>query len=136
MSWYGYNNVCIAFDTPPATYVMPTFWFFVGYYAVRYAITDSRRVWRLPEASFLCKLISQIADILFIFVAAIFSVCLAIKPSQVILPDFSSFIGQLYVVFSLLFVFSSSGYGWPHCSFYLADFGTSINLFMPLLAVC
>ena len=37
MEWYGYNNVCLVFDEPPAKYVMPTFWFFKEYFVVRYA---------------------------------------------------------------------------------------------------
>lgn len=27
--WYGYNNICILYDFPPATYVAPMFWAFV-----------------------------------------------------------------------------------------------------------
>ena len=51
MDWYGYNNVCIVFDTPPASYIMPVFWFTAGYFIVRYAITDTLRLFHLPRST-------------------------------------------------------------------------------------
>ena len=41
IEWFGYNNVCIVFDTPPSTYVCPMYWFVVGYLAVRFAVEDT-----------------------------------------------------------------------------------------------
>jgi hypothetical protein len=38
IEWYGYNNICIVFDTPPASYICPVFWFVTGtlvYYFIR-----------------------------------------------------------------------------------------------------
>jgi hypothetical protein len=34
IQYYGYNNICIVFDTPPSSFVMPICWFFTGFFLV------------------------------------------------------------------------------------------------------
>mmetsp|Transcript_19568 Transcript_19568/g.26860 ORF Transcript_19568/g.26860 Transcript_19568/m.26860 type:complete len:827 (+) Transcript_19568:134-2614(+) len=82
IQFYGYNNICIVFDTSPSTFVMPVCWFFTGFFLVCYAVADSKRIWRLPKLSKFCRVVSQMVDILLIFVASFGSLFVSIQPEQ------------------------------------------------------
>ena len=103
MDWYGYNNVCLVFDEPPSKYVMPTFWFLTGYFVVRYAVSDSQRIWQIRHISYEVKVFSQIADILLILVSGFFSVCLSVGPSDDMVAHTVTFI-CLILIFPLVFI--------------------------------
>jgi hypothetical protein len=80
IKWFGYNSICIVFDTQPSTYVMPVFWFFVAYLIVRFAVEDGRRFVQLTNIGATAKKISYGVNVLLVIVAAFFSLCLAIGP--------------------------------------------------------
>lgn len=103
IDWYGYNNICIVFDTKPSTYIAPVYWFFVGYLLVRYAIEDTRRVVQLPHIGPRLKTVSYLANILLVIVAAFFSLCLAIGPSDNMFAHTVPFVA-LILAFPLVFV--------------------------------
>ena len=50
-NYYGYNHVCILFDTAPSTYICPIFWFFVAYLVVRFAVEDTKRLMQMKHIS-------------------------------------------------------------------------------------
>jgi hypothetical protein len=102
IDWYGYNNICIVFDTKPSTYIAPVYWFFVGYLLVRYAIEDTKRVVKLPHIGTMVKVISYTANVLLVMVAAFFSVCLAIGPGENMVAHTIPFVA-LVLVFPLVF---------------------------------
>jgi hypothetical protein len=103
IDWYGYNNICIVFDTKPSTYISPVYWFFVGYLLVRYAIEDTRRVVQLPHIGPMLKAISYAANVILVLVAAFFSLCLAIGPSDNMFAHTVPFVA-LVLAFPLVFV--------------------------------
>ena len=74
VKWFGYNNVCIVFDSPPSTYVCPIFWFAVGYLAVRFAHEDTaQRIAPMTHVSEAHKTLAKLANTAFAMVAAFFS---------------------------------------------------------------
>jgi hypothetical protein len=103
IDWYGYNNICIVFDTKPSTYISPVYWFFVGYLLVRYAIEDTRRVVQLTQIGPIVKAVSYAANVILVLVAAFFSLCLAIGPSDNMFAHTVPFVA-LVLAFPLVFV--------------------------------
>eukprot|EP01043_Picozoa_sp_COSAG02_P069881 COSAG02_NODE_12159_length_1588_cov_2.109543_1_plen_212_part_01 len=83
VQWFGYNNVCIVFDSPPSTYVCPIFWFAVGYLAVRFAYEDTaQRIAPMTHVSKSHKRFAKAANGVFALVCSFFSLCLAIRPED------------------------------------------------------
>ena len=82
MRFWGYNNVCVVFDSPPATYICPVYWFFIGYLLVRYAVEDTKRLLALGSSSVAEKRIGYAVNVALVLVAAFFSLCLAIRPED------------------------------------------------------
>jgi len=80
MHWYGYNNVCVVFDDPPASYVCPVYWVMIAYFATRYCIADTARVYSLASASTRMRTAAYIVNCAFVFVACFFAVCLGVGP--------------------------------------------------------
>lgn len=81
-AFYGYNNVCVVFDNPPATYICPVFWFFVAYLIGRYAVEDTKRLMRLTGIGSGVKSVSYLLNILLVMSVAFFFVTLSINPVQ------------------------------------------------------
>jgi hypothetical protein len=102
MDWYGYNNICIVFDTKPSTYISPVYWFFVGYLLVRYAIEDTERMLKSTSIGPVVKAISYAANVLLVLVAAFFSICLAIGPDDNMVAHTVPFVA-LVLAFPLIF---------------------------------
>jgi hypothetical protein len=103
IDWYGYNNICIVFDTKPSTYISPVYWFFVGYLLVRYAIEDTKRVVQLTGIGPIVKAISYAANVILVLVAAFFSLCLAIGPGDNMIAHTVPFVA-LVLAFPFVFV--------------------------------
>lgn len=82
ITYYGYNNVCLFFDTAPSKYIMPVFGSLIAYFLVTYAVEDTKRSWRLPYLSRNVKIFSQFANFLFIFAACQLPVSFAIPPED------------------------------------------------------
>lgn len=82
MRFWGYNNVCVVFDSPPATYICPVYWFFIGYLLVRYAVEDTKRLLALSSSSSTEKRVGYALNVALVLVAAFFSLCLAIRPED------------------------------------------------------
>lgn len=82
MRFWGYNNVCVVFDSPPSTYICPVYWFFIGYLLVRYAVEDTKRLLSLGSSSIAEKRIGYAVNVALVLVAAFFSLCLAIRPED------------------------------------------------------
>lgn len=80
--FWGYNNVCVVFDSPPSTYICPVYWFFIGYLLVRYAIEDTKRLMALGSSSVTEKRVGYAVNVALVLVAAFFSLCLAIRPED------------------------------------------------------
>jgi hypothetical protein len=80
MAYYGYNNVCVVFDSPPSTYICPVYWFFVAYLIVRYAVEDTKRLLQLTTIGSGEKAAAYGINVVLVLVAAFFSLCLAIRP--------------------------------------------------------
>jgi hypothetical protein len=104
VKWFGYNNVCIVFDSPPSTYVCPIFWFAVGYLAVRFAHEDTaQRIAPMTHVSEAHKTLAKLANTAFAMVAAFFSLCLAIRPEDDMITHSAPFVA-LVLGFALLYV--------------------------------
>jgi hypothetical protein len=82
MRFWGYNNVCVVFDSPPSTYICPVYWFFIGYLLVRYAVEDTKRLLSLGSSSVTEKRVGYAVNVALVLVAAFFSLCLAIRPED------------------------------------------------------
>ena len=82
IDWYGYNNICILFDTKPSTYISPVYWFFIGHLLVRYAIEDTKRTLQLTHIGTVLKAFSYATNVLLVLSAAFFSLCLAVGPGE------------------------------------------------------
>ena len=82
ITYYGYNNVCLYFDTSPAKYVVPIFGSLVAYFIVSYAVEDCKRSWHLPYLSRTVKIFAQYASIQFSFSVCLFPVIFAIGPGD------------------------------------------------------
>lgn len=82
MRFWGYNNVCVVFDSPPSTYICPVYWFFIGYLLVRYAVEDTKRLLSLGSSSVIEKRVGYAVNVALVLVAAFFSLCLAIRPED------------------------------------------------------
>ena len=80
MAYYGYNNVCVVFDSPPSTYICPVYWFFVAYLIVRYAVEDTKRLLQINTIGSGEKAAAYGLNVGLVLVAAFFSLCLAIRP--------------------------------------------------------
>lgn len=104
VQWFGYNNVCIVFDSPPSTYVCPIFWFAVGYLAVRFAHEDIvQRINPMTHISPRTKTLAKLANLAFALVAAFFSLCLAIRPEDDMVTHSAPFVA-LVLGFAALYV--------------------------------
>ena len=59
-------------------------WFAAGYFTVHYAIANTVRLVHLPRTTLsrVGKILNAAVNVILVFVAALFSVCLAIKPDQ------------------------------------------------------
>jgi len=79
--WYGYKNICVVFDYYPSTFVMPTNFSFVSMFAVQFALRDVKRILNSPTLSPWMKQSGRVLNIIFVFIVAFFSTCLAIGPS-------------------------------------------------------
>eukprot|EP01038_Epipyxis_sp_PR26KG_P012242 gene12242-16407_t len=102
IKWYGYNNVCIVFDTPPATYVMPVCFALTGFFMVLYAVEDYKRIWRLPHLTSICKICSQVTDVLVAFVGLFLSV-FNIKPGANMVAHTTAFL-SLIIALPLIYI--------------------------------
>lgn len=103
IDYWGYNNVCILFDTAPSTYVAPIFWFFVAYLIVRFAVEDTKRLMQMKHLSLSLRRTSYGANVFLVAVAASFSLCLAIPPQENMVMHTSPF-AALMIAFPLIFV--------------------------------
>jgi hypothetical protein len=81
MSFYGFNNVCVVFDSPPSTYICPVYWFFVAYLIGRYAVEDTKRVMRLRSIGVRQKGLSYGVNVFLVVSVALFFVTLSISPT-------------------------------------------------------
>ncbi|KAJ1628254.1 hypothetical protein T492DRAFT_1019252, partial [Pavlovales sp. CCMP2436] len=82
MKWYGYNNICVVFDDPPASYICPVYWVAVAYFAGRYCIADTARVYRLTSVGSGLRAAVYAVNTAFALVALFFAVCLGIGPGE------------------------------------------------------
>ena len=81
--WYGYNNICIVFDLVPSKYIMPSYWFACGYFITRYAVEDSRRIFRMKELYSTARLyFFLLVNAAVILICAFFALCLAVGPDE------------------------------------------------------
>ena len=103
INYYGYNHVCILFDTAPSTYVTPIFWFFVAYLIVRFAVEDTKRLMQMKHISVNLRRVSYGANVFLVAVAATFSLCLAIGPEENMIMHTSPFVA-LMIAMPLVFV--------------------------------
>tara|TARA_B100002051_G_C16627969_1_gene581726 strand:- start:171 stop:986 length:816 start_codon:yes stop_codon:yes gene_type:complete len=103
IDYWGYNNVCILFDTAPSTYVAPIFWFFVAYLIVRFAVEDTKRLMQMKHISVNLRRVSYGANVFLVAVAATFSLCLAIGPEENMVMHTSPFVA-LMIAMPLVFV--------------------------------
>ncbi|MCJ8325322.1 MAG: hypothetical protein HRU29_15465 [Rhizobiales bacterium] len=102
-NWYGFNNICILFDSAPSTYISPVFWFFVAYLIVRFAVEDTKRLVQMQHISSRLRSASYASNVFLVIVAAAFSLCLAVAPEDNMYLHTAPFIG-LVVAFPLIFV--------------------------------
>ena len=103
IDYYGYNHVCILFDSAPSTYVCPIFWFFVAYLIVRFAVEDTKRLMQMKHLSVSLRRSSYGANVALVAVAATFSLCLAIGPEENMVMHTSPFVA-LMIAFPLIFI--------------------------------
>ena len=103
INYYGYNHLCILFDTAPSTYVTPIFWFFVAYLIVRFAVEDTKRLMQMKHISVNLRRVSYGANVFLVAVAATFSLCLAIGPEENMVMHSTPFVG-LMIAMPLVFV--------------------------------
>ena len=103
IDYWGYNNICILFDTAPSTYVSPIFWFFVAYLIVRFAVEDTKRLMQMKHLSLSLRRSSYGANVFLVAVAASFSLCLAIPPQENMVMHTAPF-AALMIAFPLIFV--------------------------------
>lgn len=82
VKWYGYNNICIIFDYPPATFVMPAYWVIISMCCLCFTVTDSRRLASEKAVPQGVKFLGYATNALLTFNAATFSVCLSIGPAK------------------------------------------------------
>lgn len=104
ITYYGYNNVCLFFDTAPSKYIMPVFGSLIAYFLVTYAVEDTKRSWRLPYISRNVKIFAQCASFLFTFAVCQFPVIFAIPPGEDMLGHTVPF---LILIFSLPLIYIS-----------------------------
>ena len=100
---YGYNHVCILFDTAPSTYICPIFWFFVAYLIVRFTVEDTKRLMQMRHISANLRRASYAANVFLVAVAATFSLCLAIGPEENMVMHTLPFVA-LMIAFPLMFI--------------------------------
>ena len=82
MQWFGYNNICVYFDTAPSIYICPIYWFTVACLVVSFVKEDSKRVHHLAHVGRWHKRLALAGNVAFAIVAAAFSLCLAIPPED------------------------------------------------------
>lgn len=70
---FGYNNICILFDTYPATYVLPTLWVINFLLLVSYIITSWLRIYQ----KYLLSSVSKRSFFYFLFQAQLSSLVYA-----------------------------------------------------------
>ncbi|MEP0942455.1 MAG: hypothetical protein ABJH63_05110 [Rhizobiaceae bacterium] len=104
--FYGYNNICVLFDSPPSTYISPIFWFFAAYLIVRYAVEDTKRLVQIKHIGAGLRRTSYGANIALVIAAAAFSLCLAVPPEENMIIHTSPFV-VLVLAFPLAFVLRS-----------------------------
>ena len=104
ITYYGYNNVCLYFDTAPSKYIMPVFGSLIAYFLVTYAVEDTKRSWRLPYLSKNVKIFAQCANFLFSFAVCQFPVSFAIPPED---DMFGHTVPFLILIFSLPLIYIS-----------------------------
>ena len=103
IDYYGYNNICLLFDTAPSTYICPIFWFFVAYLIVRFAVEDTKRLMQMNHISVNLRRASYGANVFLVAVAATFSLCLAVGPEENMVMHTAPFIA-LMIAFPLMFI--------------------------------
>lgn len=81
ISFYGFNNVCVVFDSPPSTYICPVYWFFIAYLIGRYAVEDTKRVMRLRSIGVRQKALCYAVNVLLVMSVAMFFITLSISPT-------------------------------------------------------
>jgi hypothetical protein len=81
ISFYGFNNVCVVFDSPPATYICPVYWFFVAYLIGRYAVEDTKRLMRLDNLGGGLKALCYGVNVFLVMSVALFFITLSISPA-------------------------------------------------------
>lgn len=96
--FWGYNNVCVVFDSPPSTYICPVYWFFIGYLLVRYAVEDTKRLLSLGSSSVTEKRVGYAVNVALVVVAAFFSLCLAIRPEDDMVGHTLPFVALLLIL--------------------------------------
>jgi hypothetical protein len=80
IEWYGYNNICILYDFPPATYVLPVFWLFTAGGYVIYAGKSTMRTMADPDLPAWSRRLTHLLNVGGIFVMFGFSLIYAIHP--------------------------------------------------------
>jgi hypothetical protein len=103
ISVYGYNNVCVVFDSPPSTYICPVYWFFVAYLIGRYAVEDTKRLMLLTNISSGLRKVSYAVNVALVLVAAFFSMVLAVRPQDDVIGHTMPFVA-LVVVLPIVFL--------------------------------
>ncbi len=111
IAWYGYNNICLVFDTPPSTYVMPAWGCRLSF---EICFETSKEVLRLSHLSTTRKIFSISCNICGGFTASFFSVCLAIKPVEDMIAHTSPFIVLLFVLPCLYLSLLNQRRSYPH----------------------
>jgi hypothetical protein len=99
---FGYNSICIFFDTYPSNYISPVFWFFVAFLIVRFALEDTKRVMQFEAIGTTAKTISYGGNIFLVFVSAFFTLSLAIDSSEDIVGHTIPFVA-LIVAYPLVY---------------------------------
>jgi hypothetical protein len=81
IAFYGFNNVCVVFDSPPATYICPVYWFFVAYLIGRYAVEDTKRLMQLRNIGARQKALCYGVNVFLVMSVAMFFITLSISPT-------------------------------------------------------
>jgi len=80
IEWYGYNNICILYDFPPATYVLPIFWIFTAGGYLVYAGKSTMRARADEDLPAWAKILTHVLNLGGIFVIFGFSLIYAVHP--------------------------------------------------------
>ena len=102
VSRFGFNNVCVFFDFPPANYICPVYWFFIAYLVGRYAVEDTKRLMRLGNISAGQEALCYGVNVFLVMSVALFFLVFSISPTVDLIGHTSPF---MFLIFTMPSVF-------------------------------